>query len=299
VYATASDDGADGTAEFQNGEEHDLRSLKRMLLGAVTAMVLAAGIAVSPASATVPSWGNKGVNENTNVPYLAWRGEHVRLGFCVTPAMEKAAGLPSGGTYVAGWSVADWSGDPTFGSIPVPFELPGTAMDVKAEGAHCFYSTFTSEKAGIAFIKLGLNLNGKPAFFHQFNVIWMDVLKPTATIIGDPNVNPADACPVENFAKLTPSWITTWGGFPVCDPKIDPNHRVQILVKGNVPLLSNYTKDWGIGDHITMPDDWALLASKMAACTAVPEVDPKGNVTTPGVRTTRCSRLRRFCPTVC
>ena len=77
----------------KTGEEHDLRSLKKMLLGAVTAMVLAAGVAVTPASATVPSWGNEGVNENTNVPYLAWRGEHVRLGFCVSPALAELAGV--------------------------------------------------------------------------------------------------------------------------------------------------------------------------------------------------------------
>ena len=92
VHATASGCGADGTAEFRSGEERDLRSLKRMLLGAVTAMVLAAGVAVSPASATVPSKGKVGIGENANVPYLAWRGEHVRLGFCAA----NAEGAPVG-----------------------------------------------------------------------------------------------------------------------------------------------------------------------------------------------------------
>ncbi len=90
MHATASDVGADGTTEFQFGEEHDLSRFKKMLLGAVTAMVLATGVAVSPASATVPT---KGVNAlDANVPYLAWRGEHVRLGFC-PPAQNGAAEL--------------------------------------------------------------------------------------------------------------------------------------------------------------------------------------------------------------
>ncbi|MDX6563009.1 MAG: hypothetical protein QOD65_2823, partial [Gaiellales bacterium] len=80
MHATASEGDADGTAEFQNGEEHDLRSFKKMLLGAVTTMVIAAGVAVSPASATVPTKGFD--TQEANVPYLAWRGEHVRIGFC-------------------------------------------------------------------------------------------------------------------------------------------------------------------------------------------------------------------------
>jgi hypothetical protein len=276
VHATAPDDDADGTTEVQTGEEHDLSRFKKMLLGAVATMVLAAGVAVSPASATVPSIGNTGVNENANVPYLAWRGEHVRIGFCVTP--NTSAALVPGAGYIAGWSIADWSGDPANGSIAVPFEVPGTAM-TNADG-NCYYTTFSSEKAGIAFIKLGLNdpKTHLPVYFHQFNVIWMDLLKPTATIIGDSSINPADACPPERLAaNLDKNHIISWGGFPVCDPKIDPNHRVQILIKGNVPLLSNYTKEWKLGDHITLPDDWAKLAAVAAACTAVPEIDPFGN----------------------
>ena len=35
MHATASGWGADGTTEFHTGEERDLRSLKKMLLGAV------------------------------------------------------------------------------------------------------------------------------------------------------------------------------------------------------------------------------------------------------------------------
>ena len=54
MHATASERGADGTTGFQSGEEHDLRSLKRMLLGAVATMAIVAGVAVSPASASAP-----------------------------------------------------------------------------------------------------------------------------------------------------------------------------------------------------------------------------------------------------
>ena len=51
MHATALDDGgADGTTGYQTGEEHDLRSFKKVLLGAVTAMVLVAVLAVGSAS---------------------------------------------------------------------------------------------------------------------------------------------------------------------------------------------------------------------------------------------------------
>ena len=46
----------------------------------VAAMAIVAGVAASPASATVPTKGFD--TQEANVPYLAWRGEHVRLGFC-------------------------------------------------------------------------------------------------------------------------------------------------------------------------------------------------------------------------
>ena len=43
MHATAlDDDGADGTTGYKTGEEHDLRSFKKVLLGAVAAMVLVA-----------------------------------------------------------------------------------------------------------------------------------------------------------------------------------------------------------------------------------------------------------------
>jgi hypothetical protein len=240
-----------------------------MLLGAVTAMVLAAGVAVSPASATVPSWGNQGVNENNNVPYLAWRGEHVRLGFCTAPSDTS---LVPAGNYVANWAVEDWSGDPANGSIPVPYELGGTA----SQYGNCYYTSFTSQKAGVAFIKFGLTdpETHYQVVYHQFVVIWMDLLKPTATIIGDDDVNAGDFCdPKFDAASL----VIARGGYRVCDPTIDPRHRVQVIVKGHVPLKANFW-EWDLDNSLTFPDDWPVLAAKFANCTAVPN-DPTCHTT--------------------
>ena len=155
-----------------------MRNLKKMLLGAVTAMVVAAGVAVSPASATVPSWGNTGVNENNNVPYLAWRGEHVRLGFCTGPSNTI---VPGAVTRRTGLSKTGAAILPT-GRSRCRTSWPGPPSGPRRLLLH----SFTSQKAGVAFIKFGLTTaTGYQAVYNQFVVIWMDLLKPTATIIGD------------------------------------------------------------------------------------------------------------------
>ena len=77
MHAAASNVGVDGTAGKNHGEENDLSRLKTMLLAMVASMALIAMVAASPASATVPTKGFD--TQEANVPYLAWRGEHVRL----------------------------------------------------------------------------------------------------------------------------------------------------------------------------------------------------------------------------
>jgi hypothetical protein len=237
-----------------------------MLLGAVAGMVLATGVAVSPASAAVPTQGKNGIGENSNVPYLAWRGEHVRVGFCVTPNVEASANLVTGANYTAGWVIEDWSGNPANGSIPVPVELPNTA----GASDDCYYDTWSSQKSGVAFIKLTLTdpTTHLPMYYHQFTVIWMDMLAPVVS--GGGQVAPADFCEYASEAKLLGQIVYSPGGFPVCDPDNDPRHHVKVTIKGNVPLLANFS-EWGLGDHITLPDDWAKLAARAATCSSTYE----------------------------
>src|SRR6185369_8459817 len=105
-----------------------------MLLGAVASMVIAAGVAVSPASATVPTQGFD--TQEANVPYLAWRGEHVRLGFC-------DFNFPISSESNVSWALEDWSGDPANGSVPVPQEIIGARHFYNG----CVYTDFVSQKA--------------------------------------------------------------------------------------------------------------------------------------------------------
>jgi hypothetical protein len=222
-----------------------------MLLGAVASMVVVAGLAVSPASATVPSQGY--ATQDANVPYLAWRGEHVRLVFCDENVIRDRNANAS-------WILEDWSGDPANGSVPVPAEVFGSRQIHDG----CAYTDWVSQKSGIAFIKLVLSdpQTGANLYEKQFIVGWMDLLKPA--VVGGGDVNAGDLC--QNIREAAIDSILLLGPYSICDPTIDNRHRVQVLVKGHIPLLANFS-EWGLGNQLIMPDDWAKWAAVMARST--------------------------------
>ena len=52
-------------------------------------------------------------------------------------------------------------------------------------------------------------------------------------------------------------------------PRLRPDARhprtaSRSTVKGTIPLLANFG-EWGLGDHLTMPDDWAKWANRRRA----------------------------------
>jgi hypothetical protein len=224
-----------------------LSRFKKMLLGAVTTMVLATGVAVSPASATVPTKGYD--TQEANVPYLAWRGEHVRLGYC---DFDQAISTTSN----VSWALEDWSGDPANGSVPVPQEMLGARHFYNG----CVYTDFVSQKAGVAFIKLVVSNGADSAspgtnlYEKQFMVGWMELNTPTVT--GGGSVNAGDIGRLREFVLGCDPYST-------CDPNSDPRHRITAVVKGTIPLKANFS-EWGLGDHLTLPDDWARWANVAA-----------------------------------
>ena len=256
MHATASDRGADGTTEFHIGEERDLRSLKKMLLGAMAAMALVAVAGVSTASATTPAAPTGKLptmgysTQDANVPYLAWRGEHVRLVGC------DEVSFPEGSS--ATWMLEDPPNDPVF--------QPGLDMASTRIDSNCASATWISQKAGVAFIKLIVrNSGGTDIFEKQFIVGWMQLLKPT--VVGGGDVNAGDFCQnMDN--RITADFIGLYGPYSNCwhDPQ-DPRHRVQVTVKGYLPLENDFS-EWGLGDHLTLPDDWGKWAAVMARSTS-------------------------------
>ena len=248
MHATASNVGVDGTAGKNHGEENDLSRLKTMLLAMVASMALIAMVAASPASATVPTKGFD--TQEANVPYLAWRGEQVRLGYCdngdVIPATDNVS-----------WALEDWSGDPANGSVAVPQELFGMRHNTNG----CVYTNFVSQKAGVAFIKLVVSdpTTGANLYEKQFMVGWMNLTTPTVTGGGDVNAGDCNLQPLDSIQSL----VRVSDPFRVCDRTIDNRHLITVAVKGTIPLLANFS-EWGLGDHLTLPDDWAKWANVAA-----------------------------------
>jgi hypothetical protein len=262
-----------------------------MLLGAVASMAIFAGVVASPASAvdpvvvgpviagigTVPTQGYNALD--ANVPVLAWRGEHVRLGFCPTPdpTTHVRASIPTDSQ--VSWGAVDWSGDPSNGSVPVPFELVGA----RHFNNGCVYTEFMSEKAGVSFIKMQVNATtvapevaspnfvpGGATYVKQFIVAWMDMSAPVVT--GGGTVDPGDICDPKYMDSLKVRDLRD--PFALCDPTIDNRHRITATVTGNIPLLANY-RSWATSlgtDHLTMPTDWLKFAT-VAARSSQPDRD--------------------------
>jgi hypothetical protein len=191
----------------------------------------------------------------TNIPYLAWRGEEVRIVKCDPDIL---AGLDAAQRQQVAQSaqfedifvdflLVDWSGDP---NVVKPQLEPGTvSMFFRSfDGSPCVAGTVVSQKAGIGQFKLVVTANlslavGTPfinvpeviTLKHDFNVAWMNINQATLSV--------------------------TNGG--TTDVAGGAGNELQVLVNGTIPLLSNYG-ELGLGDHVTMPDDWAALANVMA-----------------------------------
>ena len=183
----------------------------------------------------------------TNIPYVAWAGEEVRLVKCVP-------GTVSGD---AEWNVVSNSIDENDGDNrdPVFFDdldrrtAPFAGAGDQA-GRTCWAIDVESVHHGMARIKMaidGTGAEGFPTLKHDFLVIWLDMSNPVLTEL------PSSAFP----------------GYDVGDPLGDGNFvpedgaylngLVSIKVTGSFTDLNNTAR--------TLPADWASLAGFYAADT--------------------------------
>jgi hypothetical protein len=206
-----------------------------------------------------------------DIPYLAWRGEAVRLVKCASPSDFPAGFIPS--ALDAGFTLVDWSGDPHLATPQTVTAAPGfnSAMfSVRAfDGAFCWGMSFISQKAGIADIKLTVRdgTAGPVIFVHDFLVGWM-------------NLNSIVLC---NSPAPGPCSGPTTGVISDTAGATTPN-ILEANVTGNIPLLQDFN-ELGIGHPITLPDgstvngvvlptDWATLATSRLATFQGPASDP-------------------------
>ena len=178
-----------------------MRQLGRLRLSlAFLACVLGSALASSPAVAQGPQ-----DPQTTNIPYLAWRGEQIRLVKC-HPDIGEA------GTSVD-WIVEEWTG---------PGLTPAIETSTITGFENCVAADIVTLEPGLARVKLVVSDEaGTPILKHQFLTIWMSLNTPVIDEVGsaDPTGDPRLGDPP---------------GDGIFDAG-DSNGRIQVKVQRHVP----------------------------------------------------------------
>jgi hypothetical protein len=206
-----------------------------------------------------------------DIPYLAWRGEAVRLVKCAPRTVFPDGYSPS--ALDAGFTLVDWSGDPHLATPQTVTAAPGfnsAIFDVRSfDGAYCWGMSFISQKAGLADIKMTVRdgTAGPVILVHDFLVGWMNL--NSIVLCNSPVAGPCTGATTETINDVA--------------GQATPN-VLEANVTGNIPLLQDYN-ELGIGHSITIPDgttvngvvlpnDWATLAHSNLATVQGPLSDP-------------------------
>jgi hypothetical protein len=183
--------------------------------------------------------------QETNVPYLAWRGENVKLVDCIPHDLPIDT---SGATTLVGpnefvnngvdvtLSLYDYTTVGPDGLIP-PAPMQNSVKIFYDYPTHriCASEDWNSAKAGIAIFKLSLSYGNTLLGQHDFMVGWMNIASATIT----------------NAGSVTE------------DPGTEPGNSVNVLVTGSIPD-AEFAQDFGLPNPLVMPDDWAAWANAMA-----------------------------------
>src|SRR3954452_7143552 len=195
---------------------------RRRLAGllAVT-VIVASAVVAGPAAAAPARWDP----QTTNVPYVAWRGEQVRLVKC-NPVLATA------GVKVE-FFVEEWSGS---GLVP---RVEDATVD---SSAGCAKADVVSLDPGLARVKLvATDATGDPILKHQFLVIWMSLTDPA----------------IDEVGTADPTGDSSLGD-PAGDGNFNAggnNSPIQVEVKGTFPFG---------GTTYPLPDAWPTLAGLLA-----------------------------------
>jgi hypothetical protein len=220
----------------------------RLSLVAFVLVLMSAGLLVASAAAQpsgLPANGSVFNPQETNVPYLAWRGEQVRLVKCESELNDfLSAGAPTlqtNGGFFWGSDVSlqifAYSG-PQENSFDGPKAVQSSASIFfdRATERPCIRADFISNKAGVVIIKLTVSHKGVILGQHDFLVGWMAINSAKMTNAGTVNENAG----------------------------AEPGNSVNVQVTGSIPLNSEFQADYGLPATMIMPNDWARWANAMA-----------------------------------
>ena len=172
---------------------------------AFLACVLGSALASGPASAQGPQ-----DPQTTNIPYLAWRGEQIRLVKCDPAIGEAGANVD--------WLVEEWTG---------PGVKPQIETSTITGFEDCVAADIVSLEPGLARVKLVVSDEaGTPILKHQFLAIWMSLNTPSIDEVGS-----ADPTGDTRLGDPPGDGIFTAG---------DSNGRIQVFVTGTFPRLGRH-----------------------------------------------------------
>ncbi|MET0763052.1 MAG: hypothetical protein ABWZ63_12085, partial [Thermoleophilaceae bacterium] len=219
---------------------------------------------------------------STNIPYLAWRGENIRLVKCSDDladseinVLERLGDRRNGYIIFADakfdFLLEEWGGS---GRDPQAIESSGGFFI--AGNKICVRETWLSSTAGLARIKLAVNLDtthvalgGDRALFvqilqkssllqHQFLAGWMTLSDPAITELPYGGDGPNDAGNPLGSGVLNSFWADNVYN---ADPR---NEGVlQAKVTGTLPVEGDFEGAFRLG-KLKLPDAWPALAKQFA-----------------------------------
>jgi len=279
---------------------------KRKLIAGLVSAAGAAVLAMSSLTAGAFAAPNPENAQATNVPYVAWVGEHVRLVICNNEVTESAlkAGVNINspqdlyGFYNANFAVEDWSGyqfqPPTpdgdaASQIGQYFDPGPAAFFLSSNDQVCIGTDYKSLNPGLTRIRLAIksDSDGEIVYSHQFLVIWLTANKPVLNEAG------TSASGTETFQnQLSGTGQGNLSNFlgdkegngqfipsPFSGEASDKG-LVQIKVTGSFPVISGTPLSNVLPEPTyTLPEAWPTLAEKLASSSE--ETEPPG--TNPGL----------------
>jgi hypothetical protein len=272
-----------------------LGARRRGPLGLVA--LLLAGIACLLAS--IPSWAGAQAPPDpqsdtnpttTNIPYLAWRGENIRLVKCSDDLQERELNVLRDAAVRRGeflffvgvdfdFVLEEWGSD----TARDPSPITSSSGFFFAGNKICVRETWTSSGAGLARIKLAVNVDTtsvrlprdevaqaaglNPIFAilqrshllqHQFLAGWMTLSDPAITELPLGGDGPNDAGNPLGSGVLNTFWADT-----LYEP--DPGNQgvIQAKVTGTLPVEGEFEGAFRLG-KLKMPDAWPQLAARFA-----------------------------------
>ena len=286
-----------------------LRKLWLALLIGVIAMFAISATAVAaenedaePAAAEgIPSWGNNPDPQTTNVPYVGWLGNQIRVAKCLpfidevsdaeASSIRAALNISLPGTF----QVEDWSGVDEVNAGPrwlngqIGFNSSTVPLEVTRRGI-CWSAHVTSNKPGLAVIKLAVSLEVLADIKLRLGNVSIDGASADSLVIGLEDIAllravilkhqflviwlQAGAPVIQEIAADEPGGNLEDGqvvGDPAGDgifnpPYVEPLWKVFGVVKatvtGSFPLGNDFAT---LGrPTVTLPTDWEWLASRLA-----------------------------------